>query len=407
MGSTLGAARPPAVILSSSTGGFPEHGVLGAIRTLGRWGVPVILASPTTRGVAAGSRYVTEHLPWSPTSATASVLGDLVRRRGRVVAIPADDASVLALDAVGGHLDEQVVFPRLPEGLAARLIDKVALAALAVEAGLDVPDQTQARTGADVDAFAAVTGFPLIVKTPLALRPLGLPSVSVARDRSSLLDALARADGAPILLQAFVAGSPRSANWMFDGVFDLRGGCRFWGTGRKLAQHPPYTGMATHGRTERNDDVAGPVVGFLEGLGFVGPVDVDVRWDDATRRYVLLDVNPRMGGTFRLFVASDGTDVVRATYLDLIGSPIPEATVLDGRVWMLGTHVAASSIAYRRDGWLTIGASLRSVRGVDEGALAAWDDLRPAVRAAGRVAARAVDRLRGRSGAVSDPGEDT
>jgi predicted ATP-grasp superfamily ATP-dependent carboligase len=125
----------------------------------------------------------------------------------------------------------------------------------------------------------------------------------------------------------------------------------------------------------------------------VGPVDVDLRHDERDGRYKIVDVNPRVGGTFRLFVAPNGMDVVRAAYLDLTGQGVPASSVPDGRSWLVETHVAASGVAYRRDGWITAGAWIRSLAGVDEGALFSLDDPRPMLGATGHAAARAIGRL--------------
>ena len=198
------------------------------------------------------------------------------------------------------------------------------------------------------------------------------------------------------IVQEHVAGSPRRVNWIFDAYFDRSGRCVFWATGRKLSQHPPYAGTATHAVAERNDALARPVIAFLEGLGYVGPVDVDLRVDERDGRAMLLDVNPRVGGTFRVFVSPEGLDVIRCAYLDLAGHAVPDVAVRDGRAWILESHVATGVLPYRRDGWLTSRGWLGSLRGVDEVALTAADDLRPAVRAAAHVAARATASLRRR-----------
>jgi predicted ATP-grasp superfamily ATP-dependent carboligase len=196
-----------------------------------------------------------------------------------------------------------------------------------------------------------------------------------------------------LVLQEHLGGSPRTANWILDAYLDASGRCRFWATGRKVSQHPPYAGTATHAVAERNETLARPVISFLEGLGYAGPVDVDLRIDERDGRALLLDVNPRVGATFRAFVSPEGLDVVRCAYLDLVGQPIPDVTVLDGRGWILESHVTTGVLPYRKDGWMTLRAWFGSMRGVHEGALMATDDLRPVVRAAGHVAVRATTKL--------------
>ncbi len=386
----------PVTVLRTASEPFPQHGVLGAIRSLGRWGVPVILASPDPRsGIAGRSRYVHAFERFTPGPGGVGALTALAARHGRSVLLPTDDEAAMFVQTHADALREGFVFPELPVGLVERSIDKETLAAMAEDAGVATLRIRRVRTPEELDAFCDLVGLPLVVKAPAGPRARGRRSVVIAATREEAVRMLGE-DG--VLLQEHLPGSPRRVNWIFDAYFDASSTCRFWATGRKIAQHPAYAGTATHAVTERNDDIARLVTGFLGDLGYVGPVDVDVRFDERTGRYVLLDVNPRIGGTFRAFVAVGGLDVARCAYLDLTGGAIPDEVVPDGRGWILESHVASSMLPYRTAGWLTARSWLASFRGVEEGALLAMDDLRPALRAAGHVAARGVASLRGRSG---------
>jgi len=57
---------------------------------------------------------------------------------------------------------------------------------------------------------------------------------------------------------------------------------------------------------------------------------VGYRFDARDGKYKLLDVNPRIGSTFRLFAAQNGLDVARALYLDVTAQPVPCAQVSEG-----------------------------------------------------------------------------
>lgn len=47
----------------------------------------------------------------------------------------------------------------------------------------------------------------------------------------------------------------------------------------------------------------------------------------------MLDANPRIGATFRLFAADDGTDVVRVMHADLAGEAVSAKTEAMGAGW--------------------------------------------------------------------------
>jgi predicted ATP-grasp superfamily ATP-dependent carboligase len=72
----------------------------------------------------------------------------------------------------------------------------------------------------------------------------------------------------------------------------------------------------------------------MQTVGYRGPLDLGYRFDARDGRYKLLDVNPRMGPTSRLFVAGNGLDTVLALYLDLTGQRVPAAQVPEGRKWI-------------------------------------------------------------------------
>ena len=114
-------------------------------------------------------------------------------------------------------------------------------------------------------------------------------------------------------------------------------------------------------------------------------------------RYQGLDVKPRIGGTFRLFVGQNGMDVARALYLDLTGQPVPVSDLIEGRKWMDERDVS-SCLQYRRDHRLTFRQWATSLRGVQETIYVARDDLAPLRKvtsyALGRLLGRALGRAR-------------
>src|SRR5439155_16899807 len=105
--------------------------------------------------------------------------------------------------------------------------------------------------------------------------------------------------------------------------------------GQKLGQYPPYTGMARLAVCLETPEVAEQTKRFMGALGYRGILDIGYRYDARDGQYKLLDVNPRIGATFRLFVTKDGLDVVRALYLDLTGQPVAGGRARNGRKWMV------------------------------------------------------------------------
>src|SRR5262249_56603159 len=117
-------------------------------------------------------------------------------------------------------------------------------------------------------------------------------------------------------------------------------------------QTPPYTGMTSLGVCARNDEVDRLTRRFMKAIGYRGILDIGYRFDARDGRYKVLDVNPRLGATFRVFVGSDGLDVVRALYLDLTGQAVPSSAPLPGRKGVRGGLGPVSSLRYHRGGGL-------------------------------------------------------
>jgi ubiquinone/menaquinone biosynthesis C-methylase UbiE len=180
---------------------------------------------------------------------------------------------------------------------------------------------------------------------------------------------------------------------MWNGYFDEASDCRFGITGRKLRQTPPYTGMTSLGECADNPEVDAITRRFAKAIGYRGILDIGFRFDARDGSYKVLDVNPRLGATFRLFVGADGLDVVRALYLDLTGQPVPPSEPHPGRRWLVEDLDLLSSLRYHRDGVLAARAWLRSFRGLEEGAWFAVDDLLPALAVGGGSVARAGRKL--------------
>jgi peptidoglycan/xylan/chitin deacetylase (PgdA/CDA1 family) len=200
-----------------------------------------------------------------------------------------------------------------------------------------------------------------------------------------------------LMLQEYIPGGDDTI-WMFNGYFDARSQCLAAFTGKKLRQHPVHTGATSLGLQCSNETVSRITTDFMRAVGYRGILDIGYRFDARDGSYKLLDPNPRIGQTFRLFLDREGWDVARCLYADLTGQPVPALTPREGRKWVVEDKDLESCLDYRREGLLPLSEWRRSYRGVEEGAWFAWDDLGPFARAmtalAGRAAAAAGRRAR-------------
>src|SRR5439155_2952849 len=184
-----------------------------------------------------------------------------------------------------------------------------------------------------------------------------------------------------LILQEYIPGGDDTV-WMFNGYFNADSECLFGMTGKKIRQTPVYTGATCLGVCLPNDTVLESTQRFMKSIGYRGILDIGYRYDARDGQYKVLDVNPRIGSTFRLFVGSGEMDVARALYLDLAGQPVPFSSPRYGRKWIVEDCDVVSSMRYFRDGKLTVKEWLESFRGIEEGAFFSFRDPVPAASVA-------------------------
>jgi predicted ATP-grasp superfamily ATP-dependent carboligase len=372
----------PLVIFGLSRGTF-HHGALGIARSAGRLGIPVYRVCQERWSPAAFSRY---NRGWStiPSDASAEQVLEILRERrrsvGRSILVPIDDVSSVFVEEHAGELEGDFLFPRQPDGLAHSLSSKHEMFELCREHGIPTPWSAFPESEDELLELVERTAFPAVLKCiNVADAPASAPRVAIVGDRDELTAAYRMMEGPTVhnvMLQEYVPGTPESV-WMFNGYFDAQSECKFGFTGKKIRQAPPYTGVTTLGVCEPNPTVEETTVRLMKALSYRGILDIGYRFDDRDGQYKLLDVNPRIGGTFRLFVGTNGMDVLRALYLDLTGSQVPLSTAQAGRRWLVDPLDLASSATYRRRGDITARSWIRSFRGVREAAWFALDDPLP------------------------------
>ena len=364
------------------------HTVLGILRSLGRLGIPVHTVDSNPRGPSSYSRYLRRRFVFdlagaSPEATVEHLLLAGHRLGSRAILIPTwDDLAILVADAEPA-LREQFLLPRQPEGLARSLASKREMHRLAAEHGVPTPLASFPASVDDVRAFATDAAFPVMIKgifgNPLHQRAgRALFIAERPADLFRLYRDLEDPADPNLMLQEYIPGGD-DAVWMFNGYFDADSECLFGLTGRKLRQTPAYAGTTSLGVCLANDTVDGLTRRWMKALGYRGMLDMGYRYDARDGHYKVLDVNPRIGSTFRLFVGRQGLDVVRALYLDLTGQPVPADAMIEGRRW-LDEHDFASSRTYRRDGKLTMRQWAASLRDVQESVYVARDDIAPFAR---------------------------
>jgi D-aspartate ligase len=369
--------------------GPPRYvGPLGVMRSLGRLGVKVYGLRHHSRSASTSSRYCSgtvsvgsDGRPWPDDARTLAELAAAGKRLGEgTILIPGSDEWSILVAGHSAYLARWFRFPIVPLDLVEALAAKDGLYRLATTHGLPTPRIVFPGSREQAVSESSRLQYPVMLK-PVRSRPDVLEK-AVAGDRRQLLEAYRWMEESPhapnVMFQEYIPGTDSDV-WIFNGYFDAESRCHAAFTGVKIRQHPAKMGIASLGELRQNESVIKATCDFMRAVGYRGIVDIGYRFDGRDGRYKVLDINPRLGGAFRMFVDENGMDVARAMYLDLTGQPVPAVAPKYGRRWINETADLVAATHYRRLDGLTLTAWLRSLRGIREGATWGSDDPVPFV----------------------------
>jgi D-aspartate ligase len=369
----------PVAILRSG-----HHGGLAITRSLGRMGIPVYSVDGARWEPAVSSRYCRGRsrldIERDPADKSVPRLLEIGKQLGQPILIPATDVGAIWVAEHAAVLQESFRFPMPGATLVRQLCDKGRMQDLARQCGVSTAQSVIPYSKQDIERFLESAVFPMMVKATDAVRFRKRTGGTkfIVQTRSELFQLYSRAEdleGPSFLLQEFIPGE----DWMFDGYFDKNSRCLFGVTGKKIRRFPANTGVTSLGICLRNDTVQKTTVDFMQAIGYQGILDIGYRRDSRNGQYKVLDVNPRIGCTFRLFAAANGMDVARALYLDMTGQPVPPSRAVEGRKWLVEDFDLFSALKAWREGSLGLKDWVRSLRGVQELACFSLDDPLPSL----------------------------
>jgi predicted ATP-grasp superfamily ATP-dependent carboligase len=316
-----------------------------------------------------------------PQASIDSLLGVSEHFKTRPILIPTSDATAALVQEAAEQLQEAYRFLIPPRGLAGSLSSKRELFFLCRKYGHPTPETFFPHSRSEVVQLLKRVVFPIVLKGIDDRVVFGQTKVAmrIAQSADELLqcyDTLESQQKQNVMLQEYIPGEADSV-WMFNGYFDEKSECLAGFMGRKLRQRPVGTGITTLGICLQNAAAERPIRELLSSLGYRGIVDIGCRFDARDCKYKLLDVNPRIGCTFRLFIDPNGMDVVRACYLDLTGQAVRAEPASEGRKWLVENLDLITLPDHLKQRKLTFSQWLRSLRGVRETAWFDWSDLSP------------------------------
>jgi predicted ATP-grasp superfamily ATP-dependent carboligase len=380
-----------------------QLGALAIMRTLGRLGVPLYGVDGDRQAPAMLSRYCRECFVLDFDERRPAPYLDGLLRIGRklgrrAVLIPTSDETTQFVADHADALREHFVFQDNPPELIRALASKREMFCLAVRLGVPTPHTEFPTSFQDVERYIQTGRFPVMLKgiygNRLELR--ARKKMAIARSADELIAEyreMEDPDEPNLMLQEYIPGGDDQI-YIFNGYFNRQSNCLVGFTGHKIRQAPIHVGCASLGECRSNETVARTTIDFMKAVGYRGILDIGYRLDARDGQYKVLDINPRVGQAFRLFVAENDHDVVRALYFDFTGQPQPPVVPREGRRWLIEDFDLVSSLHYYREGSLRPGEWLRSFAGVQEGAWFSWRDPAPFFLMLKRLGSRAAGWLK-------------
>ena len=365
------AGAPPALVVDV---GWVNG--LAAIRSLGRAGAPVLAVDHRPWALGLRSKYarpVVTPDPGTDEDEFVAVLEELGDALGTPAPVfPTHDVGLNAVARAQERLGTRFLYPFPPWDALERIQNKRAQLDAAVAAGIDIPGTAHPRTAAEAVAAAEELGYPVLVKPadPVEFKRRHRRQAFRCETRAELADAYAKAEPHEPMVQELVPGGDETL-YTLGSYLDATGRPLGLFSGRKLRQTPPLVGTCRVGEAVWMQEMVDAGLRFLAALEFRGLSQVEFKRDPRDGRYKLMEINPRLFQWHGL-AAACGVDLPRLAYYDLLGLPVPAASMNGRRRRWSITFLAGEGPAFQRPPYVD--------------AVLALDDLRPAAVYAARIA---------------------
>jgi D-aspartate ligase len=327
-----GVDRPPAAVVDV---GWVNG--LAAIRALGRAGVRVFAVDhrPSALGFRSryGERVLAPDCVEDEDGFVAALRAVAERADSPVAVFPTHDAP---LNALARNLDSSFLVPFPAWETLAAVQNKRSQLERAAAVDVGVPETRYPSSAADARAAADELGLPVLVKPsdPVGFKRRFRRQAFRCETAAEVEDAYARAEAFAPMVQELVPGEDDQLYSV--GSYLARDG-RPLGVfcGRKLRQTPPGVGTCRVGEAVWVDELVEAAMRLLRAFGFHGLSQVEFKRDQRDGRFKLMEINPRLWQWHGLATAC-GVDLPRIAYADLVGEPLPDATMNGaGKRWAI------------------------------------------------------------------------
>lgn len=391
---------PPVVMLGANF-----YTALGAIRTLGRRGVPVYALDyhfPTA--YALSSRYVTRKILCPDINKDEEGLAGFLVELGwsleqKPVLMATADSYALLISRYADRLAPYYIFPENRSGLLEEVIDKKGLALLAGEHSLPFPQTFVVDQNSDIDSIADRIPYPCIIKPALSHKFVRVfrQKCLYVNSREELLANLETAldSRLEVMVQEIIPGFD-DRMYVFDFYINRQGRVTHTFTAQKLRQFPINFGSSTLTRQAYDRDLVETGLECIRKIGYRGYGEIEFKQHPHSGKFYLIEINARLS-TLNILFDKCGVEFAYIMYRDLLGDPLPDFHLAENRPWAFwhAYEDLISSAAYLKQGQLTAGEIVRPWLAHRKAhAIWAGDDIKPLFSFGRLIAGKIAGRLR-------------
>lgn len=363
---------------------------LGAIRSLGRLGIPVIGLDfdPNTPGFK--SRYcVAKWCPdpvRQPDRLVEFLLDEGRRLKNPGIIFPATDAFVLFLSRYRDDLSKYFRFALPSANVLEAIVNKRLQYELAEKVGTPYPSTFYPETMDDVQRIKNELEYPAFIKPyygHLWRERFGgnhkgfkvhAPQELAARYEEIF------PTGLQAMVQSLILG-PNTNHYKVNVYMSTAGEPLAIFTLRKIHQYPTEFGVGVLVESIRYPELVDLGLKFFRGIGYRGIGSIEFKKDERDGRLKMIELNPRLWQQ-NIQATVCGINFPLIQYLDLtVQTPPPQTEFVEGVRWLDAVADFQAFWDYFRRGELSPWAWVRSWIGAKAFSTFAWDDLGPFFKA--------------------------
>jgi len=358
---------------------------LGAIRSLGRVGIPVMGFDSDPKMPGFKSKYGTAKICPDPVNESEQTLRFLLAEGKKLscpgVIYPTSDAFVLFTSRYRNELKRYFRFILPSHEIVESIVNKRTQYQMAQKVGIPCPRTFYPDNLEDAKKVKGEIDYPAFIKPYYSyLWQEKFPGIKGFKVHT-LQELLMRfkkisPTGLKVMIQSIVLG-PNTNHFKVNAYFGIDGKPLAIFTIRKIRQYPTEFGVGTCVESWHCPELAKLGLKFFQGIGYQGIGSIEFKKDERDGKLKMIELNPRLWQQ-NIQATICGINFPLIQYLDLTGqTPVPQTKFKEGVKWIDEVADFQSFWLYFRRGELSPWVWVRSLYGVKAFATFARDDLGP------------------------------